>query len=212
MFYSKVAPELKGTLNSYKDLAKVISEKWKALSKEEKDNYELDAEIFNIMDDRDTRDSNNDGGDDQHLNEQRDQCDSYDDRNDDQHQYYPTNPPQYANQYQYDMTIPPPPGPPPGPPPPGMLFDLSFPPPPPPPPGYDYSYLPPPPPNDMFGGSLPPPPPTYPTSALNFTDVENDKKQASSRPDLLSFRLHGSPPSPINRTQSLPLNRTQSLH
>ena len=62
MFYSKVAPELKGTLNSYKDLAKVISEKWKALSKEEKDNYELDAEIFNIMDDRDTRDSNNDGG------------------------------------------------------------------------------------------------------------------------------------------------------
>jgi len=209
MFYSKVAPELKGTLNSYKDLAKVISEKWKALSKEEKDNYELDAEIFNIMDDRDTRDSNNDGGDDQHLNEQRDQCDSYDDRNDDQHQYYPTNPPY---QYQYDMTIPPPPGPPPGPPPPGMLFDLSFPPPPPPPPGYDYSYLPPPPPNDMFGGSLPPPPPTYPTSALNFTDVENDKKQASSRPDLLSFTLHGSPPSPINRTQSLPLNRTQSLH
>lgn len=190
MYYSKIAPELKGTLNSYKDLAKVISEKWSQLSKEEKDNYELDAEIFNIMDDRDTRNSNsNSNGDDQRRNEYK-QSDS-DDVRDDQHLYYPpTNPPY---QYQYDMTIPPPPGPPPGPPPPGMLFDLSVPPPPPPPGGYDYSVLPPPPPNDMFGGGVPPPPPNYtdiklPTSAsaLNFEDTGHD-----------------SPPLPFNRSQSL---------
>lgn len=178
MFYSKVAPELKGTLNSYKDLAKVISEKWSHLSKEEKENYELDAEIFNIMDDRDTRNSNsnsnsNSNGDDQRQNEYK-QSDSYDDR-DDQHLYYPpTNPPY---QYQYDMTNPPPPGPPPGPPPPGMLFDLSVPPPPP----YDYSVLPPHPPNDMYGGVVPPPPP-------NYTDTKN---------------CEDSPPLPLNRSQSL---------
>ncbi len=191
MFYSKVAPELKGTLNSYKDLAKVISEKWSHLSKEEKDNYELDAEIFNIMDDRDTRNSNNtSNGDDQRLSQnEHKQCNSYDDR-DDHHLYYPTNPPY---QYQYDMTIPPPPGPPPGPPPPGMLFDPSVPPPP-PPPGYDYSVLPPPPPpsNDIFGCGIHPPPPNYTdmnrpssASALNFEDSTD------------------SPSLPLNRSQSL---------
>lgn len=49
MFYAKVAPELKGT-ESDEDLSAIMKQKWDALSKEEKDNYELDAEIFNVMD------------------------------------------------------------------------------------------------------------------------------------------------------------------
>jgi len=171
MFYSKVAPELKETLNPCNDLAKVIREKWKSLSKEERDNYELDAEIFNIMDDRDTRDSH-DNGDDERLNDHH-QCDSYDDK-DGQHLHYPTNPPY---QYQYDMTIPPPLGPPPCPPPPGMHFDLSFPP---PPPGYEYSLPPPPPPN--YGYETFPPS----TSALNFTHTENGKNRVSQA-ELLNY-------------------------
>jgi hypothetical protein len=155
MFYAKVAPELKGTLNSYRELAKMISEKWKALSKEEKENYELDAEIFNIMDDRDQSDIFEDG---QNQDEERDpQCDSYD--GDDEHRHYPPPPPPTG---LFDSSFPPPP--------PG-LFDLSFPPPglfdsyapgsflPPPQPCYDNTFLPPPPPNDMLGGGLPPPQP-----------------------------------------------------
>ncbi len=197
MFYSKIAPELKGTLNSYKELAKVISEKWKALSKEEKENYEFDAEIFNIMDERDQRDSHED---EQHQDEERDQqCDSYDE--DDQHQHYPTA---IAYQYHYDMTIPPPPGPPP----PG-LFDLyapgSFPPPPPPPPGYDYTFpgydytFPPPPPNDIFGAGLPPPPPPPIFTEMNLPPTHSDKNQASQSP--LNFKLYD-PPPPMYRSQS----------
>lgn len=49
VFYAKVAPELKGT-ESDEDLSDIVKRKWDALSKEEKDNYELDAEIFNVMD------------------------------------------------------------------------------------------------------------------------------------------------------------------
>lgn len=50
MFYAKVAPDLKGADESDEDLSAIIKQKWDALSKEEKENYELDAEIFNVMD------------------------------------------------------------------------------------------------------------------------------------------------------------------
>ena len=202
MFHAKIANELKGSLHNYNDVSRVVRRKWKHLSQEERDNYELDAEIFNIMDDRDSRNSSDNIEDDQHLSE-HEQCDSYDEK-DDRHlqQHYTTNHPPY--QYQYDMTIPPP-GPPPGPPPPGMHFDSSYPPP--PPPGYDYS-LPPPPPHDMYG-NVPPPPPNYgyekfppSTSAPNFTHTENGNNSAS-QPELLNFKLHGSPL--MNRRQSLQL-------
>jgi len=50
VFYAKVAPELKGADESDEDLSAIMKQKWDALSKEEKENYELDAEIFNVMD------------------------------------------------------------------------------------------------------------------------------------------------------------------
>ncbi len=181
MFHSKIANELKGSLHNYNDVSRVLRRKWKHLSQEERDNYELDAEIFNIMDDRDARNSSDNIEDDE-------QCDSYDEK-DDRHlqQHYVTNHPPY--QYQYDMTIPPP----------GMHFDSSFPPP--PPPGYDYS-LPPPPQHDMYG-NVPPPPRNYgyekfpPSTSAKCVDGKN----SASQPELLNFKLHGS--SPMNRRQSL---------
>lgn len=179
MFYSKIAPELKGTLNSYKELAKVISEKWKALSQEEKENYEFDAEIFNIMDERDSRDSN--GTTNQHANE-LDTNNSFD--RDEKSTYYPPPP---NPSYQYDMSMAVPPGPPPGPPPPGMLFDMSIPPPPP----YDFSFAPPPT-NDMFGTNMPQPPPNYMDMKPHSTISPSNTEYHAPPPAGLSFRI-GSP-------------------
>ena len=161
----------------------MISEKWKDLSKEEKENYEFDAEIFNIMDERDSRDSN--GTQNQHSNES-DTNNNFD--REDKSTYYPPNP-----SYQYDMSMAVPPGPPPGPPPPGMLFDMSIPPPPP----YDFSFVPPPPPpNDMFGSTMPPPPSNYMDMKPNSTlSPSNTEYHAPPPPGLrpgLSFKI-GSP-------------------